>query len=935
MNRLAVVLSLIFISGALCAQELPKLKPFSEKEMKEDLVPVQRRDKWGYANEKEHFRVKPVFDMADSFARTVVSGKDTVTSARVRFEGKYGFLNRTGIFLYEPVFDSLSEFDRGVSVFTKGGVSGFLNASGKVLADGLEEMQLFDENGVAWFRKDGKWGMYDLDGNVVVSNEYDKVSDVSFGELHQVEKNGKYGLVVYSQKKVVLDAECDQIAYDEKDKNVVICRKGDLYGCFNIDGRQLLPVEYESVTGYEDGRIVVKKDGRYGLYDNKGTMLVAAVMHTDQVAEAHPYYQVFDTTNGREEVKVYYKDQLLDIKAFDEQLFADLGKDVYSDVEKDTLGRFPRWMKGHFYDAVHASQVKAQWRFDKTAYYPQPGDVRPAGAGSYITIDKDMKVLDHKGFELSATKDLNEAVLKVDSLAVSCGSWIRTLMISHMCDCKTLSVEIRNAILAPDGEPVIVADVVIDRQLKQRAAAKFSPSGIQRFTVRFDGILANQVDYVADEESGCFATEDMVILSFLNGKNKDKVTRFYTYSGHMLTQVDHFCAEALIASSPEVKLFGKDSDSYGICAINFETRLLTRTILEQSTEDKIARIIDGTVHFVDENTMLTDAVFDLTSKHMPVLALRYDSAVWDGKTIVGVCPNYCAKSEDIRWTYIPRVLSGSYSENINGYMVNIYPVGGDDIAVYGIYPDVWSSEGMRYGYIGYDGKFFTQAYFEEAKPFTDGVAEVKIKGEWKKLSKEDFKPYMSNPDGKFSPENYEIGTVVFTMEHVAKSMSGAANEITEDGFWLTRGNGGELIAYLNTFTGKYGFADSAGEMVTAPVYDSFHNIDPSEDGLIAVRRDDGTGDANSGWGFIDMRGNQVVPCEYYAQWSEDAASLFSAGENGVCILSKILPDGQKKIGCINKSGNIVIPFEYDEITGPVNNLLTAKVGDELKQFWLY
>ena len=33
MNRLAAVLSLIFISGALYAQELPKLKPFSEKEM--------------------------------------------------------------------------------------------------------------------------------------------------------------------------------------------------------------------------------------------------------------------------------------------------------------------------------------------------------------------------------------------------------------------------------------------------------------------------------------------------------------------------------------------------------------------------------------------------------------------------------------------------------------------------------------------------------------------------------------------------------------------------------------------------------------------------------------------------------------------------------------------------------------------------------------
>ena len=50
MNRLAAVLSLIFISGVLSAQELPKLKPYSEKEMKEVLVPVQRRDKWGYAN---------------------------------------------------------------------------------------------------------------------------------------------------------------------------------------------------------------------------------------------------------------------------------------------------------------------------------------------------------------------------------------------------------------------------------------------------------------------------------------------------------------------------------------------------------------------------------------------------------------------------------------------------------------------------------------------------------------------------------------------------------------------------------------------------------------------------------------------------------------------------------------------------------------------
>ena len=84
----------------LVAQELPKLKPLSEKEMNETLVPSQKKDgKWGYVNEKESFKIKALFDMADPFVETVVNGTTTVVSARVVYDGKYAVLAKTGLFL--------------------------------------------------------------------------------------------------------------------------------------------------------------------------------------------------------------------------------------------------------------------------------------------------------------------------------------------------------------------------------------------------------------------------------------------------------------------------------------------------------------------------------------------------------------------------------------------------------------------------------------------------------------------------------------------------------------------------------------------------------------------------------------------------------------------------------------------------------------------
>jgi hypothetical protein len=51
----------------------------------------------------------------------------------------------------------------------------------------------------------------------------------------------------------------------------------------------------------------------------------------------------------------------------------------------------------------------------------------------------------------------------------------------------------------------------------------------------------------------------------------------------------------------------------------------------------------------------------------------------------------------------------------------------------------------------------------------------------------------------------------------------------DDGYRLLRSYGGGLVAFENTYTGKYGFVDSTGVMLVPPIYDDYHECDFSVD----------------------------------------------------------------------------------------------------------
>jgi hypothetical protein len=129
---------------------------------------------------------------------------------------------------------------------------------------------------------------------------------------------------------------------------------------------------------------------------------------------------------------------------------------------------------------------------------------------------------------------------------------------------------------------------------------------------------------------------------------------------------------------------------------------------------------------------------ELKDECTPVPLFKYKRADWDGEAIVAVSANIWDVPSESAWIVMPRPLSEPRVENINGYMLTVYPSGPDGISIYCVSTNVWTGEGLRYGYIGYDTDFFTQPLFDDARTMAGGEAAVNINGEWRPVKKEEF-----------------------------------------------------------------------------------------------------------------------------------------------------------------------------------------------------
>lgn len=174
----------------------------------------------------------------------------------------------------------------------------------------------------------------------------------------------------------------------------------------------------------------------------------------------------------------------------------------------------------------------------------------------------------------------------------------------------------------------------------------------------------------------------------------------------------------------------------------------------------------------------------------------------------------------------------------------------------------------KYGYIDTTGKMIIEPQFQFAEPFSDGMA-------WVRFSTNEI-AYVDRS-----------GKIAFTLQ------SGQDARAFSDG-----------LAPASS-QGRWGFIDKRGHYAIAPQFDRVLGF---SEGLAAVA-------VGNKFGFINRRGKYVVAAKYDSVWS------FSEGRAPVQV--------RGKWGFIDKTGTMVVPPKFDAV-GPFfsEGLIEVKDGDK-------
>ena len=140
-----------------------------------------------------------------------------------------------------------------------------------------------------------KWGVINQEGNIVIEPSYqemiiipDQTKDIFICMYNINEETGEYETKALNSKNEEIFTDYEQIEVLENfDKNdniwfeegVLRVKKNGKYGLIDLDGKEILPCEYDEITtltGIENS-LILTKDNKKGLANDKGNIIIEAL----------------------------------------------------------------------------------------------------------------------------------------------------------------------------------------------------------------------------------------------------------------------------------------------------------------------------------------------------------------------------------------------------------------------------------------------------------------------------------------------------------------------------------------------------------------------------------------------------------------------------------------------------------------------------------
>lgn len=140
-------------------------------------------------------------------------------------------------------------------------------------------------------KDDGKVGIIDTNGNQIISPEYDSIKipnpqkPVFICTYNYNYETGEYDTKILNDKEEILFTEYEEVSCIALkniitevpyEKSVLKYKKDGKYGLIDFEGKVIVKPIYDEIDNllYKEGELLVKKEDKYGVINIKGTVLI-------------------------------------------------------------------------------------------------------------------------------------------------------------------------------------------------------------------------------------------------------------------------------------------------------------------------------------------------------------------------------------------------------------------------------------------------------------------------------------------------------------------------------------------------------------------------------------------------------------------------------------------------------------------------------------
>ncbi len=190
------------------------------------------------------------------------------------------------------------------------------------------------------------------------------------------------------------------------------------------------------------------------------------------------------------------------------------------------------------------------------------------------------------------------------------------------------------------------------------------------------------------------------------------------------------------------------------------------------------------------------------------------------------------------------------------------------------------SNNARLGLINKWGNSIISDKYHEINYFHEGLAKVELNGK---------SGFIDKNGNEIVPCKYDSNR--YNASEIEAGFFFLNTLFTRPGLYFSEG-----LAAVK-FSGKWGFIDNKGNEIVPCIY---NRVEDFQEGLAGVN-------LNGKWGFIDKQGNKVIHCKY------DKVRAFKEGVAWVRLSERSarLREYEGGWGAIDKNGNEIIPFKYN------------------------